>query len=77
MKNKNMTPAVEKANDLIDDYYNMLMDNIDDEFIRRLVAIRCALKAVDEIINTLTNSWCVISDKENWDEVKQQLENSY
>jgi hypothetical protein len=62
------------AAELIEDYHNLLMDSIEDEFIRKLVAKQCALMAVDKVIYTLTESWCVVSDKENWDIIKTKIE---
>ena len=74
----------EKAEDLIHQYRIMLMDYGDDygeEILVSILSSRCALIAVDEILNALKhppnfNRQVVnINTLEYWAEVKQEIEN--
>ena len=65
-----MTPK-EKAISLVDSYRNIIMNEdteCGNEILCTVIAKRCALIAVDEIINE------VYDDLEWWKEVKQEIE---
>lgn len=67
-----MTPK-EKANNLRYQIERAMVDA--DMFGHYDRAIRqCALIAVDEVINTITNLWGGIKEIEYWQQVKQEIE---
>jgi len=62
----------EKANDLFTMYHNMIQEygiDLGQESIVSILAIKCALIAVDELIKNVSdvNSWY-------WEEVKEEIE---
>lgn len=65
--------AKDKAKELFDKYYHALRTEEEDDgyFTNIIHAKRCALIAVDEVMNNLP----LISEiKDYWDEVKQEIE---
>jgi len=78
-----MTPK-EKAIDLINSYRIILMNEdteCGNEILCTLIAKRCALIAVDEILNSNPSyddyggdGWKIIDNTEYWQEVKQKIE---
>ena len=74
-----MTPK-EKAIDLIADFYD-IKSNEPDYGMEREMAKKCALIAVDEILNIIpcyeeygSNGWVLIDNSEYWEEVKKEIE---
>jgi hypothetical protein len=62
----------EKANELFTMYHNMIQEygiDLGQESIVSILAIKCALIAVDELIKNVSdvNSWY-------WEEVKEEIE---
>ena len=74
-----MTPK-EKAIDLTADFYN-IKSNEPDYGMEWEMAKKCALIAVDEILNIIpcyeeygSNGWVLIDNSEYWEEVKKEIE---
>lgn len=53
------------AAELIEDYHNILMDSIEDEFIRKLVAKQCALIAAVKVEDTVQGTWYYLVDSQD------------
>ncbi len=78
-----MTPK-DKAQELVNKYSNQLehIARIADEWsmsefsqFRQIIAAKCALIAVDEIMNVIIGSYDYELEKIYWQEVKQEIEN--
>lgn len=70
-----MTPK-EKAEELVDKMYNVdINDSYDERAMQYQHATRCALIAVDEIINNDGFTRHDDSLTEYWNQVKQEIEN--
>lgn len=76
-----MTPK-EKAKEMVVKFMKIDSDSemFDGFKMGLFYAQRCALIAVDELINEAsqkihTQGRCMLSDKEYWQEVKQEIEN--
>ena len=74
-----MTPK-EKAIDLMAGFYD-IKSNEPDYGMEREMAKKCALIAVDEILNSNPsyddygcNGWIIIDNSEYWEEVKKEIE---
>jgi len=68
-----MTPK-EKAEELVDKMYNIdFNDDAREIAMRYPHAIKCALIAVDEIINVIEEN-CLEYDDNYWQEVKKEIE---
>jgi len=74
-----MTPK-EKAIDLMAGFYD-IKSNEPDYGMEREMAKKCALIAVDEILNIIpcceeygSNGWVLIDNSEYWEEVKKEIE---
>ena len=74
-----MTPK-EKAIDLMAGFYD-IKSNEPDYGMEREMAKKCALIAVDEILNSNpsyydygSNGWVLIDNSEYWEEVKKEIE---
>ena len=69
-----MTPQ-EKANSLVDKYYE---DDLMWEDLSYIQAKKCALIAVDEIINAIDFDWMEVQNLDRqhayWQEVKNEIE---
>ena len=66
----------QKAKELVDDYDNLLINYIEDEFDRKLAAKQCARIAVNEILQsnpTLITCNISILNYAYWIEVKTQI----
>ena len=67
--------AKDKANDLVNQYRMILMDEDTDcgnEILCTLIAIKCALVACDEILSELASMFR-IDEIAYWDEVKREI----
>ncbi len=72
-----MTPK-EKAKELVSRYKNLIMDEDTDcgnEPLCTLIAMKCALIAVDEIIQSFNDVMIPNPFNQYWQKVKQEIEN--
>ena len=64
----------EKAIELIEIYRNEIISFLND-FMKKQNAKKCALITVDEILNNTGCGCCNQSEKNYWNQVKQEIEN--
>ena len=76
-----MTPK-EKAFELVDKFWKSCYDKHDIAKLVKAEAKRCALIAVDEILNTIVHkdqderlAYELLGNKFYWEDVKQEIEN--
>jgi hypothetical protein len=72
MKSKSKMTPKKKANELVDKY---LLSGVIDDYVLLSGAKKCALIAVDEIINTVIGNDWSSPILPFWEEVKQEIEN--
>jgi len=62
-----------KNTDLIEIFNSILIDDIENEFMRKNISKRCALETIDIILNLEEFS---VEGREYWMKRKQEIENS-
>jgi hypothetical protein len=74
-------PAKEQADQMVHDYRMILINEDTDygnEILCTSIAIKCALKGVDKILDYIQESmqgWCDWDEIKYWEEVKQEIKN--
>ena len=74
-------PAKEQAAQMVEEYRMLLMEEdteCGNEILCTIIAKKCALKAVDSILDYIQKSmqgWCDWDQIRDWEEVKIEIEN--